>query len=56
MSVHGMPLDIAQKWAAMRDCVGIGREYQYDDSQSEYHYTKNPEILVAALAALDAEG
>jgi methylmalonic aciduria homocystinuria type C protein len=56
MSVEvGMPLDIAQKWAAMRDCVALGREYKYDDSQSEYHYTKNPELLVAALAALDTE-
>lgn len=56
MSVEvGMPLEIAQKWAAMRDCVALGREYKYDDSQSEYHYTKNPEMLVAALAALDAE-
>ena len=56
MSVEvGMPLEIAQKWAAMRDCVALGREYKYDDSQSEYHYTKNPELLVTALAALDAE-
>jgi hypothetical protein len=39
----------------MRDCVALGREYKYDDSQSEYHYTKNPELLVAALAALDTE-
>ena len=37
MSVDGMPLHLAHKWAAMRDCVGRGREYKYDALQSEYH-------------------
>lgn len=49
LNCDGMPLEIAHKWAAMRDCVSLGREHKYDDLQSEYHYTKNPAMLMSAL-------
>mmetsp|Transcript_13685 Transcript_13685/g.23383 ORF Transcript_13685/g.23383 Transcript_13685/m.23383 type:complete len:142 (+) Transcript_13685:1-426(+) len=52
LSVDGMPLHLAHKWAAMRDCVARGREHKYDDLQSEYHYTKNPALLARAMAEL----
>ena len=41
---------LAQKWAAMRDCVGLGREHKYSQRQSEYHYTKDRKMLEEALA------
>lgn len=47
-----MPLHLAQKWAAMRDCVSLGRVHKYEQLQSEYHYTKDKQLLVTALAAL----
>lgn len=50
MSVDGMPLHLAQKWAAMRDCVGLGREHKYGDQQSAYHYTKDRRLLDEAMA------
>ena len=50
LSVDGMPPHIAEKWAAMRDCVSLGREYKYDDKQSAYHYTKDPNLLDEAMA------
>ena len=28
LSVDGMPLELAQKWAALRDCVALGREHK----------------------------
>lgn len=51
-SADGMPKHIAEKWAAMRDCVSCGREYKYDQLQSEYHYVKDPGLLDQALALL----
>jgi methylmalonic aciduria homocystinuria type C protein len=53
LSVDGMPLHLAQKWEAMRDCVGLGREHRYSKLQSEYHYTKDPKLLEQALATPD---
>ena len=53
LSVDGMPLHLAHKWAKMRDCVGVGREHKYSDVQSEYHYTKDRALLTKALAELD---
>ena len=50
LTVDGMPLQLAQKWAAMRDCVGLGREHKYSQRQSEYHYTKDRKMLEEALA------
>ena len=55
LSVDGMPLHLAHKWAAMRDCVGRGREHKYTDLQSEYHYTKDPALIVKALAERGTE-
>lgn len=49
-TVDGMSLELAQKWAKMRDCVALGREYKYSSLQSEYHYTKNPKILLRAIS------
>ena len=50
VSVEGMPLHLAKKWEAMRDCVGRGREHKYSELQSEYHYVKDPKLLARALA------
>ena len=50
LSVDGMPLHLAQKWAAMRDCVGLGREHKYGARQSAYHYTKDRKLLEEAMA------
>ena len=47
MSVNGMPLHLAHKWAAMRDCVGIGQGYKYSDRQSEYHCAQAPSVVPA---------
>ena len=55
MSVDGMPLHLAHKWAAMRDCVRLGRQYRYSDAQSEYHYTKDARRLLAAVEGLGKE-
>ena len=52
LTVDGMPLDIAHKWAAMRDCGGRGREHKYSALQSEYHYTKDTRLLTRALAEM----
>lgn len=52
LSVDGMPRHLAEKWAAMRDCVGRGREHRYDSLQSEYHYVKDPALLEQAMAQL----
>ena len=51
LSVDGMSRELAHKWAAMRDCVSLGREHKYSAEQSEYHYTKDPEILAQAVQA-----
>jgi methylmalonic aciduria homocystinuria type C protein len=55
LSVDGMPTHLAQKWAAMRDCVGRGREHKYDRLQSEYHYVKDASLLVEAMAQLPSD-
>ena len=52
MSVDGMPLHLAHKWEALRDCVGVGREHKYSRLQSEYHYTKDRKLLERALAEM----
>lgn len=52
LSVDGMPRHLAEKWAAMRDCVGRGREHKYDQLQSEYHYVKDAALLAQAIAQL----
>ena len=38
-----------RRWAAMRDCVSLGREYRYSALQSEYHYTKDASLLRRAV-------
>lgn len=53
MSTSGMPPEIAHKWAALRDCVSLGREYKYSTLQTEYHYTKDPGLLKRAVAELN---
>ena len=53
LTCDGMPPQIAHKWAAMRDCVGLGREHKYSALQSEYHYTKDRSLL---RRAMDEEG
>lgn len=52
LNTDGMPLELAHKWAAMRDCVSLGREHKYSALQSEYHYTKDARVLVQAMARL----
>lgn len=52
LSVDGMPLHLAHKWEAMRDCVGRGREHRYERLQSEYHYTKESALLQQAIVDL----
>lgn len=49
---RGVPVAL-DRWAAMRDCVSLGREHKYSALQSEYHYTKNRDVLVRAM---DADG
>lgn len=53
LTCGGMPPEIAHKWAAMRDCVSLGREHKYSALQSEYHYTKDRSLL---RRAMDEEG
>ena len=48
-----MPPELAAKWAAMRDCVALGREHKYSPLQSEYHYTKDRALLKRAMEELD---
>ena len=55
LSVCTMPLALAHKWEAMRDCVGRGREHKYDRLQSEYHYTKDRALLAEALRGVPPE-
>lgn len=40
-------------WLAVRDGCPVGREHRYGDEQIAYHYTKDPEVLRAALRAGD---
>ena len=49
LTCDGMPPEIAHKWAAMRDCVSLGREFRYSALQSEYHYTKDASLLRRAV-------
>ena len=44
-STGGMTLETAHKWAEMRNCVSLGREYKYLPLQSQYHYVKDPKLL-----------
>ena len=50
LSLDGMALEVAHKWAAIRDCVSLGREHKYSVLQSEYHYSKDLKILFASLS------
>lgn len=34
-----------ENWLALRQACPVGRQHEFSDEQSEYHYTKNPEIL-----------
>ena len=57
LSVDGMPKELASLWEAMRACVSLGREYKYSALQSQYHYTKDPRLLVQVSGAgLRVEG
>jgi methylmalonic aciduria homocystinuria type C protein len=38
-------------WLAVRDACDLGREWRYDSTQIEYHYTANPEVLSRAINA-----
>ena len=49
LTCDGMPIELAHKWAAMRDCVSLGREHKYSALQSEYHYTKDASLLRRAV-------
>ena len=40
-------------WLAVRDACPLGREHRYGAEQIAYHYTKDPEILRAALRAAE---
>ena len=46
----GMERDVRMAWAALRDCVVVGREQRYSEEQLEYHYTKDEAVLLRALA------
>lgn len=45
----GMAEDVKEAWAALRDCVSVGREHRYSDEQLHYHYTKDKACLAQAL-------
>jgi len=47
----GMERDVRLAWAALRDCVGVGKDQRYSADQLEYHYTKDKAVLLKALAA-----
>jgi len=46
----GMERDVRLAWAALRDCVLIGKEERYSEAQLTYHYTKDQAVLMQALA------
>lgn len=50
----GMQKDVRLAWAALRDCVGVGREHRYCSSQLNYHYTKDRALLLAEVRKLSA--
>jgi methylmalonic aciduria homocystinuria type C protein len=39
-------------WLAVREAYSQGREHRYTDSQIEYHYTKNKDVLRRCVAEL----
>ena len=45
----GMERDVRLAWAALRDCVEVGKTHRYSDAQLTYHYTKEWTVLLAAL-------
>ena len=47
----GMEKDVRLAWAALRDCVGVGKDERYSEEQLEYHYTKDKAVLLRALTA-----
>ena len=51
----GMERDVRLAWAALRDCVTVGREHRYSDEQMMYHYTKDKEVLMKAMREQQAE-
>jgi len=47
--VKGMERDVRLAWAALRDCVELGRDERYSDAQLTYHYTKEQAVLLQAM-------
>ena len=45
----GMERDVRLAWAALRDCVAVGREARYSEAQLTYHYTKDKKVLLQAM-------
>ena len=43
---NGMKRDVRLAWAALRDCVELGREHRYSQAQLTYHYTKDQAVLL----------
>ena len=48
-----MERDVWLAWAALRDCVTVGRDHRYSEAQL-YHYTKDREVLMHAMRAQPA--
>lgn len=48
---NGMKTDVRLAWAALRDCVRVGRSHRYSEEQLTYHYTKEKAVLLQALQA-----
>ena len=53
---EGMATDVRLAWAALRDCVELGREYRYSEAQLVYHYTKDKSVLAQAVDESWAQG
>ena len=49
-----MERDVWLAWAALRDCVTVGRDHRYSEAQLVYHYTKDREVLMHAMRAQPA--
>ena len=45
----GMEKDVRLAWAALRDCVSVGKEHRYSEAQLVYHYTKDRTVLNQAV-------
>lgn len=51
-----MERDVRLAWAALRDCVKVGKKYRYTEAQLVYHYTKERAGLLQAVKAHQATG